>query len=227
VEEMFLKPLNFESGADLLVNMGVRGSHTELVKAAQEYGGHALSLTLLGSYLVEVCNGDVSLRDEISSEREDKTEQVMTSYENWLGEGPEIQILRLLGVLSRTASPDAIDKLRAEPVINGVTNHLSALSNREWNRAVNRLRKLKLVAESNPQKAEILDTHPMVRQHFSLQLQKQNPEAWKEANNRLFEYYKKLPKLELPDTLEEMVQLFHAVAHGCKAGRHQEAWDEV
>jgi len=31
----------------------------------------------------------------------------------------------------------------------------------------------------------------------------------------------------LPDTLEEMLPLYAAVAHGCRAGRHQEALDEV
>src|ERR1019366_9105243 len=30
-----------------------------------------------------------------------------------------------------------------------------------------------------------------------------------------------------PDTLEEMTPLFYAVYHGCQAGRHQAALDEV
>jgi hypothetical protein len=43
----------------------------------------------------------------------------------------------------------------------------------------------------------------------------------------LYEYFKKLPKKELPDTLEEMEPLFAAVAHGCQAGKHQQALDAV
>ena len=36
-----------------------------------------------------------------------------------------------------------------------------------------------------------------------------------------------LPEKEQPDTLEEMQPLFSAVAHGCAAGLHQRAGDEV
>jgi hypothetical protein len=43
----------------------------------------------------------------------------------------------------------------------------------------------------------------------------------------LFEYYQVLPEKHLPDTLDEMQPLFAAVAHGCAAGLHQRALDEV
>jgi tetratricopeptide (TPR) repeat protein len=157
----------------------------------------------------------------------------MTSYEEWLGEGSEVQILRMLGVFDRPAAHDAVIALRERPEIVGLTDHLHALSSREWNRAVKRLRDLKLMAErsldgSDPadQRRDLLDAHPLVRQHFGGQLRSRWPEAWKEAHSRLFEYFKALPR-ELPDTIEEMAPLFHAVAHGCRAGRHAEAWREV
>jgi len=65
-----------------------------------------------------------------------------------------------------------------------------------------------------------------VREHFGGKLEESNPEAWKEAHSRLYEYYQSQAP-ELPDTLKEMAPLFAAVAHGCQAGRHQEALDEV
>jgi tetratricopeptide (TPR) repeat protein len=40
------------------------------------------------------------------------------------------------------------------------------------------------------------------------------------------EHYKATAK-EYPDTIEEMAPLYATVAHGCQAGRHQEALDEV
>ncbi|MCP5104869.1 MAG: hypothetical protein GY950_15895 [bacterium] len=73
----------------------------------------------------------------------------------------------------------------------------------------------------------MLDCHPLVREHFGERLQMKNPDAWKEAHNRLYDYYKNLPGKELPDTLKEMEPLFTAVTHGCMAGRHQEAFSEV
>ena len=65
-----------------------------------------------------------------------------------------------------------------------------------------------------------------MREHFGEQLQAGQAAAWREAHGRLYEYYKgRAP--ELPDTLEAMAPLYAAVAHGCAAGRHQEALDEV
>lgn len=72
-----------------------------------------------------------------------------------------------------------------------------------------------------------LDCHPLIREYFGGQLQTQQPQAWQQAHERLYGYYKALPEKELPDTLEEMQPLFSAVAHGCAAGLHQQALDEV
>lgn len=55
----------------------------------------------------------------------------------------------------------------------------------------------------------------------------QNPKAWKQAHERLYEYYKNLPEKELPDTLKEMEPLLAAVRHGCMAGKHQEVLVDV
>ena len=74
--------------------------------------------------------------------------------------------------------------------------------------------------------SDVLDCHPLIREHFGEKLKQNNPEAWKEAHSRLYEYYKKQTK-EYPDTIEEMLPLYRAVAHGCRAGRYQEVLDDV
>ena len=43
-----------------------KGQHDELERAADEFGGHALALTLLGTYLATVHRGDVRKRDQIA-----------------------------------------------------------------------------------------------------------------------------------------------------------------
>lgn len=74
---------------------------------------------------------------------------------------------------------------------------------------------------------EVLDCHPLIREYFGKQLQTQHPTAWQQAHAKLYDYYKVLPKKVFPDTLEEMQPLFSAVAHGCAAGLHQQALEEV
>jgi tetratricopeptide (TPR) repeat protein len=72
----------------------------------------------------------------------------------------------------------------------------------------------------------VLDAHPLVREHFGAQLRQEHPDAWREGNDRLYEHLKAAVP-ERPNTLEAMMPLYAAVAHGCRAGRHQEALDEV
>jgi hypothetical protein len=59
-----LDQLSDHDGADLLVELGVHGRQRELEAAVHELQGHALSVTLLGTYLAEVCGGDIRHKDQ-------------------------------------------------------------------------------------------------------------------------------------------------------------------
>ncbi len=270
-----LDQLTPESGAQLLRKLGVTGEDDELEQAAEEFGGHSLALTLLGGYLYEVFNGDVRRRHEIEALSADAqhgghARRVMASYERWLGDGPELAVLRLLGLFDRPAEAGSIAALRAAPAIPGLTEHICtgqygerqrpespagsalpdsgsltlpvpSLSEREWRQTLAKLRRIKLLAEPDARAAtssnrspvagqtkvfDELDAHLLVREHFREQLQRHHPDAWREANLRLYEHLCAATK-ELPETVEEMAPLFAAVAHGGAAGRHQQALEDV
>ena len=61
-----LEHLSSDAGAHLLRALGVRGDQAELRRASDEFGGHCLALTLLGSYLADAYNGDIRCRKEVS-----------------------------------------------------------------------------------------------------------------------------------------------------------------
>jgi tetratricopeptide (TPR) repeat protein len=226
-----LEHLSPEAGAQVLTAQGVKGTQAELEQASTDFDGHSLALTLLGSYLSDVYNGDVSRRTEVSDLEGDvryggHAQKVMASYEKWFGEGAELSVLRILGLFNRPADKAAIQALRASPTIPGLTDELQDLSETDWQRVLSKLRRAKLLAAPSPNQPGTLDTHPLVREHFGQQLKLTRPDAWREGNNRLYEHLKKTTK-ELPDTLEEMTPLYAAIAHGCEAGRHQEVFVEV
>jgi tetratricopeptide (TPR) repeat protein len=226
-----LEHLSPEAGAQVLAAQGVKGTPSELEQAATEFGGHSLALTLLGSYLSDVYGGDVSRRTEVSDLEGDvryggQAQKVMASYEKWFGEGPELSVLRMLGLFNRPADRDAIAALRAAPAIPGLTDALQGLSEPKWQQILSRLRRAKLLTTPSPSQPNTLDTHPLVREHFGQQLKRTRSDAWREGNNRLYEHLRDTTK-EFPDTLEEMAPLYVAIAHGCEAGRHQEALDDV
>lgn len=231
VESADLDNLSPEAGADLLQNLGVKGTLDELKQAARDFHGHALALTLLGSYLAVVYNGDIRQRYKIPKLTREKKQgaharRVLECYEGWFKGKPELDILHIMGLFDRPAEGGAIEAVRAKPAIKGLTSQLQKLSHEGWQYAVSNLRGARLLAREDLDKPATLDCHPLVREHFGERLKASNPTAWKEAHSRLYEYYKSAAK-ELPETIEEMAPLFAAVAHGCQAGRHHEALEEV
>jgi hypothetical protein len=62
-----LEHLSSDAGAQLLRALGVKGHQEELRSASEEFGGHCLALTLLGSYLTDAYNGDIPWRKEVST----------------------------------------------------------------------------------------------------------------------------------------------------------------
>ncbi|MCP4659246.1 MAG: hypothetical protein GY856_27875, partial [bacterium] len=221
-----LSHLDDAAGAELLRSLDVDGSDEELSSAVNDLGGHALALTLLGTYLRDVHGGDLRCRDELpglmyAEKQGGHARRVMTSYERWLGDDPALAILRLLGLFDRPAASEAIASLRQEPAIPGLTDRLQGLDVRDWRLALARLRRARLIAKTDPGRPGTLDAHPLVREHFANQLQDESPEAWREGNSRLYEHFKATAK-EYPETLEEMAPLYAAVTHGCRAGRYQE-----
>jgi len=65
-----LDQLSSEAGAKLLRALGVTGEEAELRNASDEFSGHCLALTLLGSYLTDAFSGDIRFRKEVSERLE-------------------------------------------------------------------------------------------------------------------------------------------------------------
>jgi len=97
-----LEHLSSDAGAKLLGALGVKGDEPELRSASDEFSGHCLALTLLGSYLTDAHSGDIGSRREVSGRLSHDVRQgvharkVMESYQTWFGDGPELSVLRML-----------------------------------------------------------------------------------------------------------------------------------
>ena len=61
-----LEQLSSDAGASLLRALGVKGDEEKLRSASDEFSGHCLALTLLGSYLTDAYDGDIRRREEVS-----------------------------------------------------------------------------------------------------------------------------------------------------------------
>lgn len=244
-------------GAKLLNAYEVLGSPEELKKASEDYKGNPLALTLLGTYLRDRFGGDIRAREPVDSatgeergaamdtaellEGDAKVAQharnVIKWYVNWFeaDKGADevskaaVVILRLMGLFNRPADCGCLDALRAKPAISALTTPLFKSANRHelWRKGVPRLRNAQLLTEPNPDAPDTLDAHPVVRAYFADELSKHRRGALQEAHFRLYEYLKSVPKHKPPNNLTDMMPLYHAVAHACKAGRYSQAWEDV
>jgi tetratricopeptide (TPR) repeat protein len=246
VEQVNLDDLEPSDGATLLRTLGVKRlarpdepqdqaaelEQQELETASEEFGGHALTLTLLGSYLAARHAGDVGFRREVKLLDERKlgwyADQVIASYEKWFGEGPAVALLRLLGFFDRPAEPDQLAALCAPPAIQGLTEPLLELTQSQWSDMVHHLRETGLLVSAPPgQDPRRLDAHHLVREYFATQLQAHNADAWREGNRRLFEYFQQAVPARRPKDVDSMLLLYRAVRHGCYAGLHARAYRDV
>ncbi|MEL6816247.1 MAG: TIR domain-containing protein, partial [Cyanobacteria bacterium J06598_3] len=241
-----LEALSDQAGAALLKKLGVKGPQPELAAASRQVKGHGLALRLLGTYLTKVCRGDVWRIGEVDLSRVDTrlgghAFKLVEKYERWLGDGVELSILRLLGLFDRPAEVDCLAAVCTAPVIPGLTDALVDLTVDDCQWAVSNLvdygllspdsvaddgHPRSVVAASQFAILNSLDAHPLIREYFATQLTGDYPEATREAHRRLYERLKQVAP-ELPDTLQDMMPLYHAVAHGGKAGLWQEALYDV
>jgi serine/threonine protein kinase/tetratricopeptide (TPR) repeat protein len=227
-----LEQLSNVAGANLLRALGVKGDEEQLRSASDEFSGHCLALTLLGSYLTDAYEGDIRRRKEVSARLIHDVRQgvharkVMESYQSWFAEGPELSVLRMLGLFDRPADKKAFRAVLKPPAIPGLTESLADLSVTEWGMILARLRRARLLAGEDPHNPGQVDTHPLVREFFGEQLRGQRSEAWKEGNRRLYHHYR-AEAPQLPDSVREMEPLFLAVICGCQGGLFRDALHEV
>jgi predicted ATPase len=227
-----LEQLSDDAGAKLLRALGVKGNEAELRSTSHEFRGHCFALTLLGSYLTDAYNGDIRSRSEVSGHLAFDVRQgaharkVMESYQTWLREGPELAVLRMLGLFDRPTDEKALRSLLKSPVIPGLTESLTELRPSAWRTILAKLRRARLLAGEDSHNPGYLDTHPLVREYFGEQFRTQRSEAWKECNRRLYHYYQTLAP-QLPNSFREMEPLFLAVICGCNSGLFRKALHEV
>jgi hypothetical protein len=111
--EVLLPNLSIGEGTILLRKMGADGVDEQMEQAVKEVDGHALALTLLGSYLKNQFHGDIRRRDRLGPLLEEPehgghARRVMRSYEEVLIGKPELNLLYVLGLFDRSEKEEAI-----------------------------------------------------------------------------------------------------------------------
>ena len=248
VQEHALLRLPTEAGVALLRALHVRGAAGECAQLVREVQGHALTLTLLGSYLHDAHGGDIRQRDRIAFSEADKEEQgghawrVMDAYADWFEHGGAasnaadrqrgqiaLALLRLLGLFDRPADVGCLAALWQGPVIPGLTDALDGVSEAQRNICLTRLEQTKLLTLNRDGGGRLVtvDAHPLLREYFAQRLSTEQSDAWQAAHRRLYTYLCGNTKDKPEPTVDDLQPLYQAVAHGCLAGMQQQACEDV
>ena len=127
-----LDQISPEAGRALLRTLRVVGTDAELEALARRFGPHSLAVSLLGIYLREHPGhgpGPAQALEKLPGAK--PIDRVLTGFEQWLGESPAREALRLLGFFDRPADAGCLRALRAAPAIPGLTDHLAGLGEAE------------------------------------------------------------------------------------------------
>ncbi|WP_287600149.1 SEFIR domain-containing protein [Thiothrix sp.] len=230
-----LHNLSTPAALQLLQNAGIKGKAAQLEPVVMQYQRHAYSLVLVACYLKSYAQGDIRRLDTLPALLSADTEadwqgrQIMEAYAEKLEGKPDLGLLYVVSVFDHAVERGLIVEL-IRALASGYQSALNKLGiaglrdTGAWDACFERLRKQGLLLGKQP---DWLDLHPLVRAYFRRHFATQQAGIKHIIHKELYAYYKALPEKELPDTVEEMQPLFSAVAHGCAAGLHQQALDEV
>ena len=245
--EVPLDTITHNAGRALLRHTRVVGTDEELATLATEFGPHALTVLLLGAWLHQTPGHKASNAKELQGEG-DPLDRVLAGFEKLLGEGPELQLLRLLGLFDRPASAAELAAIAAGDRIPGLTDHLVPLENVEeieanpddghwgpWQPWLSKLRDLHLVVKHCHARPDEIDAHPLIREFFASRLAEGRGEEERSEGDQassplpsltphLQEAHRRLYEHlkqsapERPDNLNDMMPLFHSIRHAVNAG---------
>ena len=179
VREEALTGLSADSGAMLLQKLGVVGDNGLMKELVDDVQGHALTLTLLGSFLKRAYHGDIKKRDRVKLEKADSIVQgghafrTVEAYEQWLLQGGEegkreVAILRLMGLFDRPADACSI-KLLCSEIIPELNEPLVGQSEEDWSIGLSKLEESHLLTVNRDDSGELvsIDAHPLLREYFA------------------------------------------------------------
>lgn len=230
--ELKLAPLTPTEGIHVFRELGVRGSDRSLGAATQEYGGHALSLTLLGNLLIArdlpVERRDLlikPLRDEL--QLGEHARRIVQAYEEWFAATPELTVLKLVGIFDRPAEHWLLEAVQVAISNCDLATELKRIEPEQWAEAVQRLRRLSLLAPADSHDFYgSLDTHPIIREHFRLWLKGVDRVSYEAANEAVFRHLVDCTP-HFPTALPDARNLYRAARHGCEARLSVEVFRDV
>lgn len=220
--------LSDAEGRALLRKVGVKGgSDAVLDGVVHDWGGHALTLSLLAAYLKDQHGGDVAhigtIPPPIAAEpRYERVHRVLRRYDEHVSEAEQ----RFLMVFSAFRTPVAESAFarvfRAKTAADALNAPLTALDDAAFARLLQRLVSYRLLRYDADQGQ--YTTHPLIRAHYFARLSASDAAQVRTTHAHIKDHYLALAG-DMPHfpTLDDLKPLIEVVYHACHAGAYDEA----
>lgn len=235
VRNIMLPNLSVRDGCQLLVAHGFNADESRLEEVVTLYEGHALSLVLLAEYANEFGKPTVLYLTDaglcpIGLVRTRTASDVLGAYDAMFareGSSELQQLLRVIGIFDRPVPLALVHSIGAGPALPLLTDSIACLEEGAFSSMTSRLARLGLMATAvTGDSHSRMDCHPLVRDYFGQRAKEENCTGWKELHGRAYTWLaNSVP--QLPSTQAEMEILYEAIHHGCRAGLHQTALEDV
>lgn len=225
--------LSKAEGLALLEKLGVKGSNKELGKIVSDWDGHALTLSLLASYLLEFYGGDAGYIGEIPSptaneSRYERINRILRRYDEHLSK-TERAFLLIFSAFRKSIQESSFDWVfRVKIGTKSLNASISALHHSEFDSMLTRLIRYRII-RCNPD-SKSYTAHPLIRNYYYLHLIES---GYKKSIHEIIMYYyltiSKAPPFD--PTIEDFAPQIEAVYHACRSARYRDAitiyWEQI
>lgn len=212
-------------GRRLLRQIGVQGTDAALDAVVEEWDGHALTLGLLGSYLVDLYGGDVACIHEIPSPaaeepRYERVGRVLRRYDERLNSAERTVLITL------SAFRTAVSRTALNRVLREHTDMLSLeLANVDFVALLERLCQYRILRKDY---SDNYTMHPLVRAHYQDILNSSEPAQRRSLHERIARYFQDSAGSDHHTlTLKGLYPLIESVHYECCAGHYDHALETL
>lgn len=225
--------LSPDEGCTLLQKLGVNDSRENIRTVVQTWEGHALTLTLIGTYLSTRHEGKIAeLATHVEDlptftadeRRSEQVSRVLRRYDSSLLDEKAQAFLLIFSAFRLSVPASAFAQVFRNSKIPGLDLSSDVVDDTAFKWVVEQLKSYRIIRHD--ENGNDYTIHPLMRNHYDKRLKNEYADSVGRVHNLIKDYYHSLvPQAFSVITLIDLAPLTEAIYHACCAGMYDEAFD--
>lgn len=228
-----VEQLSTDEGITLLQKLGVDDDQQKLRIVVKQWEGHALALTLIGTYLRICYKGrvgelDIHIEDipkhTADQRRTEQVSQILGRYDKRLLDEPTQIFLLIFSAFRLSVPLVAISSVFRASKIPGLDLSPNTLDDFAFTSLIKQLKAYRIIREDQNEKDYTI--HPLMRDHYVKRLNEEHIEQVSAVHGLIKNYYlSQLPHVFDAITITNLIPLIEAIYHTCQARMYDDGFD--